>query len=614
MEIRKLAMPLLAVSLAAIVACTSGGSDNPPAASPPTPAPGSTSVPATPPSDPTATPESEPFSTSARMPVPAEPAPPESVAAPGQVEFSEPFDGFAPRSVSLYSDSEGATIRYTLDGSDPGYASGFVYEEPFEIFDTTTVRAIAYIADGNASAVTSATYVLEKAPIDRLALDLPGGVYVGPQSVEVVTREPGVTIYYTLDGTTPSPTNGLVYEGPISITASSTVRAMATRPGSLDTEIETASYLIFGNRVDNENPIVLTGDDVLEIVDTQYIQRGDIRLSGNARLVIRDSIFTHAKEFAFEYGLFATENARVIVENSGIGTDCNGSLNWSFLDNTSLTASGVDSSTAGCNTWNFFSGSPVANIDDWNGFGGTICDGSDVTISNSTRMEVELCFPAAANLDMELPLEVASFSLTGDDDPTITSSLHITDSTLEGWGINVLPGADITIRNSPAITIGVIVGRPWVEQTVVLDGIGARHYDDQVWNISDARLRLVNSTAYGWEPNVFADNTLVIRNSDYSGSTVNGGSAIYIIEDSTAGQLRAAENVVMTVRNSIIKGDVVAVDNATITLIDSRITGDGYENGIAGSAIATGNGRIILINTTVNGEIVTEDNGQVVFE
>ncbi|MCH8235534.1 MAG: hypothetical protein IIC29_05360 [Chloroflexi bacterium] len=331
-------------------------------------------------------------------------------------------------------------------------------------------------------------------------------------------------------------------------------------------------------------------------------------------LVIRDSIFTHAKEFAFEYGLFATENARGIVENSGIGTDCNGSLNWSFLDNTSLTASGVDSSTAGCNTWNFFSGSPVANIDDWNGFGGTICDGSDVTISNSTRMEVELCFPAAANVDMELPLEVASFSLTGDDDPTITSSLHITDSTLEGWGINVLPGADITIRNSPAITIGVIVGRPWAEQSVVLDGIGVRHYDDQVWNISDARLRLVNSTAYGWEPNVFADNTLVIRNSDYSGSTVNGGSAIYIIEDSTAGQLRAAENVVMTVRNSIIKGDVVAVDNATITLIDSRITGDGYENGIAGSAIATGNGRIILINTTVNGEIVTEDNGQVVFE
>jgi hypothetical protein len=544
-----------------------------------------------------------------------EPTPePTPVRAPSPVRFSEPFDGFAPRSVSLYPGSDDVTIRYTLDGSDPAVETGFVYEGPFDIFGSTIVSAIAFRADGNASTVTTATYTLEKAPLDRLALDLPGGVYIGTQTVEVVSNEPGVTIYYTLDGTTPAPATGLVYEGPVSITASSTVKAMATRPGSLDTQVEEASYTIFGNRVDSEEPIILSGDDVLEIVDTQYIHRGDIRLSGNAQLVIKDSIFTHAKEFAFEYGLFATENAQVVVENSGIGTDCTGSFNWSFLDDASFTASGVDSSTAGCNTWNFFSGTPVANIEEWYGFGGTICGGSDVTISNSTRMEVELCYPAAATLDMELPLEVSSFALSEADDPTITSNLSITDSTLEGWGINVLPGADITIRNSPAITIGVIVGRPWVEQTVELDGIGMGLYDDQVWDIADARLRLVNTTTYGWEPNAFADNTLIIRNSDYSGSAVNGGSAIYIIEDSTAGQLRAHEDVVMTVRNSIIEGDVIAVDNATITLIDSRITGNGHEDGIAGSAIATGNGRIVLINTTVNGEIVTEDNGEVVQE
>ena len=545
----------------------------------------------------------------------AEPTPePTPIRAPSPVRFSGPFEGFAPRSVSLYPGSDDVTIRYTLDGSVPGIETGFVYEGPFDIFGSTTVSAIAYRADGSASAVTAASYVLEKAPIDRLAFDLPGGVYVGTQAVEVVTNEPGITIYYTLDGTAPTPATGQVYEGPISVTESSTVKIMATRPGALDTPVETASYTIYGNRVDNEEPIVLSGDDVLEIVDTQYIHRGDIRLSGDARLVIRDSIFTHAKEFAFEYGLFATENARVVVENSGIGTDCNGSFNWSFLDDASLAASGVDSTTAGCNTWNFFSGTPVATIEEWYGFGGTICGGSDVTISNSTRMEVELCYPAAATLDMELPLEVVDFSLSEADDPTITSRLRIADSTLEGWGINVLPGADITIRNSPAITIGVIVGRPWVEQTVELDGIGMELYDDQVWDIADARLHLVNTTTYGWEPNAFSDNTLIIRNSDYSGSAVNGGSAIYIIEDSTAGQLRAHENVVMTVRNSIINGDVIAVDNATITLIDSRITGDGYEDGIAGSAIATGNGRIVLINTTVNGEIITEDDGEVVQE
>ena len=516
--------------------------------------------------------------------------------------------------MTLFSDSDGATIRYTLDGTDPGPDAGTEYEGPFEIFDNTTVRAIARSGDGESSAVTEARYVLEKTPIDALGFSLPSGTHIGAQSLEILTNEPRVAIYYTLDGTTPSPSNGLIYEDPISITASTTVKVIATRPGSLDSRIEEAAYYIYSQRVDNDQPIVLAGDDLLEITDAQYVHRGDIHLSGNARLVIRDSSFTHAKDFAFEYGLVATENAQVIVENSGIGTDCTGSFNWSFLDDASFVANGVDSTTAGCNTWNYFSGNPMATIDNWRNFGGTICDGSDVTISNSTRMEVELCFPSDAVLDMELPVEVAEFSLSADDDPTISSSLHITDSTLGGWGINVLPGADITIRNSPAITIGVIVGRPWVEQTIELDGIGAQLYEDKVWNIADARLHLVNTTTYGWEPNVFADNTLIIRNSDYSGSAVNGGSGVYIIEDSTAGQLRAHEDVVMTVRNSIITGDVIAVDNATITLIDSQITGNGYEDGIPGNAIATGNGRIILVNTSVSGEIITSDNGVVVQE
>jgi hypothetical protein len=387
---------------------------------------------------------------------------------------------------------------------------------------------------------------------------------------------------------------------------------MATRPGGIDTPVVSADYLIYSTLVENSSDIVLSGEDVLEIVDTHYIHRGNITLTGNAQIIVRNAAIVHAKEFAFENSLTASENSQVIVENSAIGTECNGSFNWNFGGSATFTVDGADSSTAGCNTWNTFSGSPVAVVENWNGFGGTICDGSDVTISNSTRMEVELCFPGEAILDMELPTQVSNFSLTSDDDPTITSTLLITDSTVDGWGINILPGADITIRNTPAITVSVIVGRPWVEQAIELDGIAAQHYDDQVWNISDARFRMVNSTTYGWELNVFADNTLIIRNSDYSGSAVNGGAGAYIIEDTMAGQLRAHESVTMTVRNSIIKGDVIAVDNAVITLIDSPIVGNGEEIGIAGSEIATGNGRIVLINTTVNGEIVTEDQGAVI--
>ena len=118
----------------------------------------------------------------------------------------------------------------------------------------------------------------------------------------------------------------------------------------------------------------------------------------------------------------------------------------------------------------------------------------------------------------------------------------------------------------------------------MLDGLARKLYADQEWQIGDAKLRLINTKTYGWEPNVWEDNTLTIKNSDFSGSSVNGGGGIYIIDNVTAdGPMRTNEKVQMTIKNSIIKGDVIAAD-------DSKIT---------------------LVNTTVKGRIIQEGNGMV---
>ncbi len=72
----------------------------------------------------------------------------------------------------------------------------------------------------------------------------------------------------------------------------------------------------------------------------------------------------------------------------------------------------------------------------------------------------------------------------------------------------------------------------------------------------------------------------------------------------------------MTVRDSVIRGDVVATDDSTITLINSRVEWEGApgENGSGafGNVIATGNGTVVLINTVVQGETRTEGNGQII--
>jgi hypothetical protein len=106
---------------------------------------------------------------------------------------------------------------------------------------------------------------------------------------------------------------------------------------------------------------------------------------------------------------------------------------------------------------------------------------------------------------------------------------------------------------------------------------------------------------------------MIISDSDYSGSAVNGGSSHYFIDNTTSGQLVAFESVDMVVTNSIITGDVVANDITVITLIDSTV-GDETGKHDGGNVYARGDGRVILRNTIVSGDQVTQDNNEIIVE
>lgn len=82
-----------------------------------------------------------------------------SVSAP----YFTPAEGtfYGPTEVKINA-QDGATINYTLDGSNPTTNSA-VYSAPFTVSQTTTVKAIATV-DGVSSAVASATYTIETAP------------------------------------------------------------------------------------------------------------------------------------------------------------------------------------------------------------------------------------------------------------------------------------------------------------------------------------------------------------------------------------------------------------------------------------------------------------------
>ena len=63
--------------------------------------------------------------------------------------------------------------------------------------------------------------------LESLTFSETESVFTEPFDLTISCSDPSATIYYTLDGTTPSDTNGTLYTGPIHITTSTTVKAIA---------------------------------------------------------------------------------------------------------------------------------------------------------------------------------------------------------------------------------------------------------------------------------------------------------------------------------------------------------------------------------------------------
>ena len=142
-------------------------------------------------------------------------------------------------SVSISTTTTGATIRYTTDGSTPS-ATSPQYTGPFVLTRTTTVRAIAIAAGLRDSLVGAATYSIQAtAPM----FSPPSGLYVGSVSVALSTTTSGATIRYTTDGSAPTGSSP-AYTGPITLTKTTTIRAITTASGMIDSSEASASYTV----------------------------------------------------------------------------------------------------------------------------------------------------------------------------------------------------------------------------------------------------------------------------------------------------------------------------------------------------------------------------------
>jgi hypothetical protein len=143
--------------------------------------------------------------------------------------------------VSLSDATSGATIFYTTNGTTPTTNSA-VYSSPIAVNSSETIEAIATASGYSISPVASAAYTIDL-PAATPSISVPSGTYTTSQTVSISDTTPNAIIYYTTNGTTPT-TSSAVYSGPVTVSLSETLQAIATASGYSTSPVASTTYTI----------------------------------------------------------------------------------------------------------------------------------------------------------------------------------------------------------------------------------------------------------------------------------------------------------------------------------------------------------------------------------
>jgi Bacterial Ig-like domain/Chitobiase/beta-hexosaminidase C-terminal domain len=149
------------------------------------------------------------------------------------------------------SAATGTTIRYTTGTAaappaDPTATTGTLYSAPVSVSSSQVIKARAFDANGVASAVAQNTYTINIPP-SAPTVTPATGTYTTAQSV-TMSAAAGTTIRYTIGvGTTPpaDPTAAsTAYTGPISVSTSQVIKAVAFDGNGVPSSVVQRSYTI----------------------------------------------------------------------------------------------------------------------------------------------------------------------------------------------------------------------------------------------------------------------------------------------------------------------------------------------------------------------------------
>lgn len=147
-----------------------------------------------------------------------------------------------PRAVNITDTTSGAVMYCTTDGTTPTTSSPKC-AQPTTVYQTQFLQAIAVAPGKNPSTVAAAAYTINMNAAATPTFTPSGSTYTSTQQVAIADATTGANIYYTVDGSVPT-TASTLYTGPITVSQSQTINAIATASGYANSGVASASYII----------------------------------------------------------------------------------------------------------------------------------------------------------------------------------------------------------------------------------------------------------------------------------------------------------------------------------------------------------------------------------
>lgn len=145
------------------------------------------------------------------------------------------------QNVVLSTPTPGATIRYTVDGTDPTEGSA-LYTAPIAVITGMTLKAMAFKDGWTTSEVSVATYLMNFGVLAAPTVAPAPGLYQYGQPI-ALSAASFLTIRYTTDGTVPSGA-WPIYSGPLTLTGPATLSARAFHPDWTASATSTAAFTV----------------------------------------------------------------------------------------------------------------------------------------------------------------------------------------------------------------------------------------------------------------------------------------------------------------------------------------------------------------------------------